>query len=113
MFVASSIPRAALTLAICAAALSAAAPAAAGEPREIRIPVERLDLTAPDDVAVLNARVVRAARAVCRRPQHAAEPVLNQSACVADAVRRAWIQIDQVDALEQAGAAQVSGLRAR
>jgi UrcA family protein len=113
MLVASSIPRAALTLAICAAAVSAATPAAAGEPRKIRIPVERLDLTAPDDVAVLNARVVQAARAVCRRPHHAAEPVQSQSACVADAVRRAWVQIEEVDALERAGAAQISGPRAR
>lgn len=113
MFVVSSIPRAALTLAICAAALSAAAPAAAGEPREIRIPVERLDLTAPDDVAVLNARVVQAARAVCRRPHHAAETVLNQNACVTDAVRRAWVQIDQVEAHERAGVAHISGPRAR
>ena len=109
MLVASSIRRAALTLAICAAA----APAAAGEPREIRIPVERLDLTAPDDVAVLNARVVQAARAVCRRPHHAAETVLNQNACVTDAVRRAWVQIDQVEAHERAGVAHVSGPRAR
>lgn len=112
MLVASSISCAALTLAVCAAALSAAAPAAAGEPREIRISVDRLDLTAPDEMAALNARVVQAARAVCRRPHHAAETVLNQSACVADAVRRARVQIDQIEALEQADASRVSGPRA-
>lgn len=113
MSVASSNPLAVLTLVICAAALSAAAPAAAGEPREIRIPVERLDLTAPDEVAALNARVVQAARAVCRRPHHSAETVLNQSACVADAVRRAWVQIDQVEASAPAPAVQGGGAHAR
>lgn len=113
MFLASSFSRAALTLAVCAAAMSAAAPAAAGEPREIRISVDRLDLTAPDDAAVLNARVVQAARAVCRRPNHAVETVLSQSACVADTVRRARAQIEQAEALEQADAARISGLRAR
>ena len=113
MFVASSFTRAALTLVLGASALSAAAPVVAGEPREIRVTVDRLDLTAPDDVAALNARVVQAARAVCRRPHHAAETVLNQSSCVADAVRRAWLQIDRVEARERAGVAHIYGPRAR
>lgn len=113
MSVASSISRAALTLALGATALSAAAPAVAGEPREIRIPVDQLDLTAPGDVAALSARVVQAARNVCRRPSHAAETSLNQRACVADAVRRAWVQIDKVDALVQADAALVAEPHAR
>lgn len=113
MFAASSISRTALTLALCTVALSTAAPAVAGEPREVRISVDRLDLTAPEDVAVLNARVVEAARAVCRRPSYAAERILNQRACVADAVRRAWVQIDNVDALVQADAARVAGPHTR
>lgn len=113
MFVASSISRTALTFVLCALALSTAAPAIAGEPREISVSVDQLDLTAPRDVAALNARVVQAARAVCRRPSYAAEMVLNQRTCVADAVRRAWIQIDGIDALGQPDAARVAGPHAR
>lgn len=113
MFVASSIPHTALTLALCTATLLTAAPVIAGDPREVRVSVGQLDLTAPQDVAVLNARVVEAARAVCRRPNYTAERVLNQRACVADAVRRAWFQIDNVDALVQADAARVAGPHAR
>ncbi len=113
MFVASSISRTALTFALCTVALSTAAPAIAAEPREISVSVAQLDLTAPEDVAVLNARVVAAARAVCRRPSHTAERVLSQRACVADAVRRAWSQIDNIDALVQADAARVAGQHTR
>lgn len=113
MFVASLISRTALTFALCAVALSAAAPAIAGEPREIPVSVGQLDLTAPRDVAVLDARIVEAARAVCRRPSYTAERILNQRACVADAVRRAWSQIDTRDALAPADAARVAGQHTR
>ncbi len=113
MFVASTISRTALTLALCTAALSTAVPALAHEPREIRLSVDRLDLTAPQDVAALNARVVQAARALCRRPNYSAETTMNQRTCVADAVRRAWVQIDAVDALAQADLARVSVSLAR
>lgn len=113
MFVASSISRTALTLALSTAVMSATAPAVAGEPRQIRVSVDRLDLTAPEDVAALNTRVVQAARAVCRRPSYTSERVLNQRACVADAVRRAWVQLDEADVRARADAAHIAGSHAQ
>lgn len=113
MFVASLISRTALTLALGATALSTTAPAFADEPRQVRVSVDRFDLTVPEDVVTLNTRVVQAARAVCRRPSYTAERVLNQRACVADAVRRAWVQINEVDALARADEAHIAGSHAR
>lgn len=98
--------RAALAIALSAAALSS--PVLAGEGRAIRVSTHGLDLADPTDVALLDARLLQAARNVCRRPSHASETALNQRTCVADTVGRAWDQIDRVTARQHLDSAHAA-----
>ncbi|WP_168047038.1 UrcA family protein [Brevundimonas alba] len=103
-----SISLSTLTALCAAVSVAGTASAADNEPREVRVAIERLDLTSPQDVAVLNARLLSAARSVCRRSEHRSESVVNQRTCVADAMRRASEQIQAAQTHVQADAARAA-----
>ena len=78
----------------------------------MRISINSLDLTDPTAVTALDARVLRAARSVCRRNSHSGESAMSQHACVTDTVNRAWMQIDGLAAREGQYSARAAPHRA-
>jgi UrcA family protein len=80
--------------AIAADVILLALPASANPGRELAVATRDLDLERPADRQILERRIARAARDICRRPTHAVEPVSSSRACVADTIARVRLQLD-------------------
>lgn len=80
----------------------------AKDPDQLRVVHSDLDLTSTADLAVLDLRVIDAARAACRAPGRFGDPVISYRRCVADTVALARAQVAEVISRRRASASAAS-----
>lgn len=82
-------------VAFAAELLMAAAPAALAGADPSRVHIADLDLNSDVDLAVLEQRIAKAARAACRAPDRISDPLVGYRRCIADTSASARAQLDQ------------------